>query len=70
MIQKLKRPEVVVNRLPKTQHTFQKKYTVPGEKTYKEAVAKKTNTTHINNFAILGVLSVLTEISNPSLIRL
>ena len=27
-----KRPEVVVNRFPGNQHTFQKKYTTPGEK--------------------------------------
>ena len=51
----LKRPEaVVVNRFPENQHIFQKKRTAPGEKTYKEAVTEKTNTTHTNNVAILG----------------
>ena len=49
-----KRPEVVVNRFPENQHTFQKKYTIPGDKTYKEAVTEKTNATHTNNVAILG----------------
>ena len=49
-----KRPEVIVNRFPENQHTFQKKCTVPGEKTYKEAVTEKTNTTHTNHVAILG----------------
>ena len=49
-----KRPEVVANRFPEKQHTFQKKYTVPGKKTYKEAVTEKTNTAHTNNVAILG----------------
>ena len=29
-----KRPEVVVNRFPENQHTFQKKCTTPGEKKY------------------------------------
>ena len=35
---------------------FQKTNTTffPGEKTYKEAVTKQTNTTHTNNVAILG----------------
>ena len=46
-----KRPEVVVNRFPENQHIFQKKCTVPGEKTYKEAA---TEATHTNNVAILG----------------
>ena len=36
------------NRFPENQHTFQKKCTVPGEKTYKEAVIEKTNTAHTN----------------------
>ena len=49
-----KRPEVVANRFPEKQHTFQKKCTVPGEKKYKEAVTEKTNTTHTNNVAIPG----------------
>ena len=35
------------------QHTFQKKYTVLGEETYKEAGTEKTNTTHTSNVAIL-----------------
>ena len=48
-----KRPEVVVNRFPENQHTFQKKCTVPGDKTYKEAATEKTNITHIN-VAFLG----------------
>ena len=48
------RPEVVVNRFPENQHTFQKKCTVPGEKTYKEAVTEKTNTAHTKNVAIVG----------------
>ena len=34
-------------------YNFRKKYTVLGEKTYKEAVTRKTNT-HTNNIAILG----------------
>ena len=49
-----KRPEVVVNRFSENQHTFQKKCTVLGVKTYK-AVTEKTNTTHSNNVAIHGV---------------
>ena len=49
-----KRPEVVVNRFPENQHNFQKKRTIPGDKTYKEAVTEKTNATHTNNVAILG----------------
>ena len=49
-----KRPEVVANRFPENQHTFQKKCTILGEKTYKQAVTGKTNTTHTNNDAILG----------------
>ena len=49
-----KRPEVVVNRFPENQHTFQKKCTVPCDKTYKEAATEKTNTTHTNNVAIFG----------------
>ena len=48
-----KRPEVVANRFPENHHTFQKKCTVLGEKTYKEAVTEKANTTHTNNVAIL-----------------
>ena len=49
-----KRPEVVVNRFPEKQHTFQKKRTVPGDKTHKEAATEKANITHTNNVAILG----------------
>ena len=49
-----KRPEVIRNRFSENQHTFQKKCTVPGEKTYREIVTEKTNTTHTNNIAILG----------------
>ena len=50
-----KRPEVVVNRFPENQHTFQKKCTVTGDKTSRqEAATEKTNTTHTNNVAILG----------------
>ena len=49
-----KRPEVVVNRFPENQYTFQKTCTVPGHKTYKEAATEKVNTTHTNNVAILG----------------
>ena len=48
-----KLPEVVTNTFPEKQHTFQKKCTVPCEKTYKETVTEKTNTTHTNNVAIL-----------------
>ena len=43
-----------MNRFPESQHTFQKKCTVPGEKTCKEAATEKANTTYINNVAILG----------------
>ena len=39
----LKRPEAVANRFPENQHTFRKKCTDPGEKTYKEAVTEKAN---------------------------
>ena len=49
-----KRPEVIRNRFSENQHTFQKKCTVPGEKTYREIVTEKTNATHTNNIAILG----------------
>ena len=42
------------SKRPEVQHTFQKKCTVPGEKTYKQAVTGKTNTTHTNDDAILG----------------
>ena len=49
-----KPPEVVADRSPENQHTFQTKCTVLGEKTYIEAVTEKTNTTHTNNVAILG----------------
>ena len=51
---KSKRPEVVANRFPENQHTFQKKCTILGEKTYKEAVTEKTDTTRTNNVAVLG----------------
>ena len=49
-----KRPEVAGHRFPENQHNFHKKCTVLGEKTYKEVVTGKTNTTHTNNNAILG----------------
>ena len=51
---KSKRPEVVGNRFPEKQHTFQKKCTILGEKTYKEVVTEKTDTNHTNNVAGLG----------------
>ena len=38
-----KRPEEVVTRFPENQHNFQKKCTLPGEKTYKEAGKLITN---------------------------
>ena len=37
----------------KTNTPFRKKRTVPGEKTYKDAITEKINTTHTNNVAIL-----------------
>ena len=43
-----KQPEVVVNRFPENQHTFQKKCTVSHVKTYKKAITEKTNTTQTN----------------------
>ena len=49
-----KRPEVVVNRFPEKQHTFQKKCTVPGQRRYGKAVTGKTDTTHTKNVAVLG----------------
>ena len=38
----------------KTNTPFRKKYTISGEKTYKEAVTEETSTTHTNNVVILG----------------
>ena len=68
----LGRPEVVVNRFPENQHTFQKKCTVPGDKTYKETATEKTNTTPTPMMLLFSeiILSVLAEVSNPNLIRL
>ena len=42
-----KRPEVVVYRFPENQHTFQKKCTVPGDKTSRQETATE-KTTHTN----------------------
>ena len=38
----------------KTNTPFRKKYTISGEKTYKEAVTEEASTTHTNNVVILG----------------
>ena len=46
--------KVAINRFPENQHNFQKKWINSGEKTYKEGVTGKTNTTHTNNNAVLG----------------
>ena len=63
---KSKRPEVVVNRFPENQHTFHKKCTVIKKLSQRNRILP----TPIMLLFSEIVLSVLTEVLNPNLIRL